>query len=305
LYIPTGDGGSGGDPGNRAQSLNTLLGKVLRIDIDNPSGGKNYGIPADNPYIGNSNALDEIWSYGLRSPWKFSIDATDNTIWIADVGQTSWEEINKVDLSEPAVNYGWRCYEGNQPYNKTGCPPASELTFPIFDYSSQLPTSNCAVTGGYVYRGSKYPAMQGIYFFADYCSGLIGTLDSDNNYNDRGNYPGNWVSFGENADKELYIVSISGSIYSINEELLSISENSLPKFSLFPNPASVSVQLQLENDILKSVEIMDMRGSVLLSSEELSGSTATIETASLSEGLYLLRATTQTGTQLTEKLLIQ
>jgi hypothetical protein len=147
--------------------------------------------------------------------------------------------------------------------------------------------------------------MQGIYFFADYCSGLIGTLDSDNNYNDRGNYPGNWVSFGENADKELYIVSISGSIYSINEELLSISENSLPKFSLFPNPASVSVQLQLENDILKSVEIMDMRGSVLLSSEELSGSTATIETASLSEGLYLLRATTQTGTQLTEKLLIQ
>src|SRR5690606_5710321 len=132
LYISSGDGGSGGDPGDRAQSIIELLGKLLRIDVDIPSGGNNYGIPSDNPFAGNPDPgiKKEIWAYGLRNPWRFSFDLTENNLWIADVGQGNWEEINRASISEAGLNYGWRCYEGNQPYNTEDCPPQSELTFP-------------------------------------------------------------------------------------------------------------------------------------------------------------------------------
>ncbi len=137
LYIGSGDGGSGGDPGNRAQNINLLLGKLLRIDVDNPSGGNNYGIPADNPFVGNPNAKGEIWAYGLRNPWRFSFDFTDNNLWIGDVGQGNIEEVDRTATTEAGFNYGWRCYEGSQPYNTENCPPQSELTFPCIRIQPQ------------------------------------------------------------------------------------------------------------------------------------------------------------------------
>ncbi|MEZ4800434.1 MAG: PQQ-dependent sugar dehydrogenase [Flavobacteriales bacterium] len=175
LYIGMGDGGSAGDPGNRAQDLTSRLGKMLRIDVSGTSG---YAIPADNPFAEVDNAQPEIWASGLRNPWKFSFDRSTGDLWIADVGQNAWEEVNVVSSgSAGGENYGWRCYEGNATYQTSGCPGASELTFPVAVYSHSSPTSFCSITGGAVYRGSKYTAMQGKYFFTDYCDGKLYMLD--------------------------------------------------------------------------------------------------------------------------------
>ncbi|MFT5078440.1 MAG: glucose/arabinose dehydrogenase, partial [Patiriisocius sp.] len=166
LYIGTGDGGSGGDPGNRAQDKQLLLGKMLRIDIDNPTNGNNYGIPADNPYLGDPSGLDEIWAIGLRNPFKYDFDPASNDLWIADVGQNAVEEIDRVDYTVADLNYGWRCYEGSSPFDTSGCPAASTLTFPVFEYAQG---SGCSITGGKVYTGTTYPDAQGFFFYADLC----------------------------------------------------------------------------------------------------------------------------------------
>src|SRR5690606_3508882 len=178
LYISSGDGGSGGDPGDRAQSLTTLLGKILRIDVDNTSNGNNYAIPSDNPFVGSPTAMPEIWAYGLRNPWKFSFDRSTGDLWIADVGQNEFEEINMVVSTAAGKNYGWRCYEGNAEYNQSGnCPPDNTLTFPIAEYSHNNDgLSKCSITGGFRYRGMAQPNLVGLYFFADYCSNEIGIL---------------------------------------------------------------------------------------------------------------------------------
>ncbi|NNL83294.1 MAG: hypothetical protein HKP28_07885, partial [Winogradskyella sp.] len=134
LYIATGDGGSGGDPQDNGQDTNNLLGKILRIDIDNTANGNNYAIPNDNPFVGMVNMREEIWVYGLRNPWKFSFDRLNNDLWIGDVGQNDIEEIDLLPAGTSGQNLGWRCYEGGVVYNSTGCPPANELTFPIAEY---------------------------------------------------------------------------------------------------------------------------------------------------------------------------
>ncbi|NOY46917.1 MAG: T9SS type A sorting domain-containing protein [Chlorobi bacterium] len=231
LYISTGDGGSGGDPGNRAQDLSTLLGKMLRIDVDNSSNGNNYAIPPDNPFFndGDTTTLDEIWAYGLRNVWKFSFDRQTGDLWSADVGQGLFEEINMVSSTASGINYGWRCYEGNSVFNNTGCPDASTLTFPIAEYShSNNGNFKCSITGGYRYRGTTYPNFSGLYFFADYCSNEIGFLAEnganwDMSFSDvfDGN---NWVAFGEDSNGELYIAGISsGTIYKIVDADLNAS----------------------------------------------------------------------------------
>src|SRR5690606_21390713 len=145
-----------GDPANNAQYLNEFLGKILRIDVDHPDGQQPYSLPVDNPFVNIPNLKTEIWAYGLRNPWRFTIDEVDGNIWIADVGQASLEEINKQPVSAGGINYGWRCYEGTQPFNTSNCPAASELTFPIAEYSH---TEGCSITGGKVYRGNQYPTM--------------------------------------------------------------------------------------------------------------------------------------------------
>ena len=174
LYMGLGDGGSGGDPQRNGQNLQTLLGKILRIDVDQ---GEHYSIPADNPFA-NGGGLPEIWAYGLRNPWRFSFDKATGDLYIADVGQDAWEEVDFVPAGTTGgLNFGWSYFEGNHPFNDQ--PPANgDFVQPVVEYSH---SEGCSITGGYVYRGSAMPAWQGVYFYGDYCSGnvwgLIHTAD--------------------------------------------------------------------------------------------------------------------------------
>jgi glucose/arabinose dehydrogenase len=224
LYVGMGDGGSSGDPGNRAQSLNTLLGKILRIDVDNEAGGKKYAIPPGNPFAGVSG-LDEIWSFGLRNPWRFSFDRRSGDLWIGDVGQNRYEEINRspvvngVDAGK-GLNYGWRVLEGNACFNpSSGCNKAGKSP-PMAVYSH---ISGCSVTGGYVYRGLSYRGLVGGYVFGDFCSGRIWAL--------RAHGPATQTpvlmadtnlsisSFGEGPDGTIYVTDLgSGDIWAIVAE---------------------------------------------------------------------------------------
>ena len=210
LYIGMGDGGSGGDPGNRSQNKDSLLGKMLRIDVDN---GTPYAIPADNPFVNVPNARDEIWATGLRNPWRWSFDRLTGDMWIADVGQNNWEEI---DFQKGGIaggqNYGWRCYEGNHAYNTAGCLPQSSYIAAVFELSH---TSYCSISGGYIYRGGKYSDLFGFYFFADYCNDMIQVLKRlptgvFQHYNTINYTNASIVAFGEDYLGELYVVDLSG-----------------------------------------------------------------------------------------------
>ena len=218
LYIGMGDGGSANDPGNRAQDRQSYHGKMLRIDVDN---GNPYAIPPDNPFVNNANTLDEIYALGLRNPWKFSFDRATGDMWIGDVGQGTWEEIDFIShLSNGGENFGWRCKEGNHDFNTQGCngtyiPPIAEYNHEGFFH--------CSVTGGYVYRGPvSGMADFGVYFYTDYCSGrLWGTWFSGNpaiNVNTQifGEFGGNnFVSFGEDQAGNLYASTLSGQIHKM------------------------------------------------------------------------------------------
>ena len=307
LYISSGDGGASGDPQNRAQNKNTLLGKLLRIDVDNPTGGNNYGIPADNPFLGDPNAKKEIWAYGLRNPWRFSFDFNaTNYLWIADVGQGNIEEINKVNATEAGLNYGWRCYEGSAPFNTQNCPPQSELTFPISEYTHA--SGNCSITGGYVYRGNAMSNVyNGYYFFADYCSGKIAALDPTGQLAEEVYFTGkNWVSFGESYFKELYIVDgPEGSIYSI-ESVLSTPINALDKIlNIFPNPASNKIFVSLGQSKLQKVQIFDIRGGLIYTEENILADKKEIDISSLSAGIYFAKITSEKEETVVKKLIIQ
>jgi glucose/arabinose dehydrogenase len=248
LYIGMGDGGSGGDPGNRAQNLDSLLGKLLRIDVDTATGGRNYAIPPDNPYVGTSYR-EEIYAWGLRNPWRYSQDPVTGEIWLADVGQGAWEE---VDLIGSGLNYGWRCYEGPAAYNLSGCGPASWYTFPIKSYSRSSP--HCSVTGGYIYRGSRRPDLVGRYIYGDYCSGYIwkfyyqnGQLTEDQLLIDA---PFSISSFGVDQNGELYICeySTTGRIWRFASAALSVGDQDrIPaQYALhqnYPNPFNPSTRI--------------------------------------------------------------
>lgn len=172
LYIGLGDGGGAGDPGNRAQSLTTLLGKILRIDTESTPDAPGYRVPSDNPFAKRAGAKPEIWSYGLRNPWRFSFDAPTGDLWIGDVGQDQWEEIDRAaDGGKGGLNFGWSLYEGDEVFKAKSKGPG--FVWPAFAYTHR---QGISVTGGYVYRGAAYPAMQGMYVFGDYGSGSIWTL---------------------------------------------------------------------------------------------------------------------------------
>ena len=251
LYIGMGDGGSGGDPQNYSQNTESLLGKMLRINVNSGA----YSIPENNPYG------DEIWSIGLRNPWKFSFDSLNGDLWIADVGQNEFEEINMVQNNPANINYGWRCYEGNEPYNLSGCPDEG-LTFPVSTYSHYSSGDfKCSITGGYVYRGNQISGLNGVYFFADYCSGEIGLLSK--NENDEWdmslafpNINGSWVSFGEDINGELYIASINGGIYKIIDAALSNNEIDSNTLNYFPNPFQDYIQINSDRPI--NIELYDL-----------------------------------------------
>ena len=220
LYIGMGDGGSGGDPGNRAQNKASLLGKMLRINVNGTTSTHNYRVPSSNPYVG-VYGRDEIWQLGLRNPWRWSFDRSTGDLWIGDVGQNQWEEVDHaVRTSSGAgrgVNWGWRVLEGTHCYSpSTGCNTAGKK-MPLLEYDHA--NGRCAVTGGYVYRGSGIPALRGGYVFGDYCSGEIWVVAAN------ASAPASKVllldtdlalsSFGESASGELYVTDLGGRLYRI------------------------------------------------------------------------------------------
>src|SRR5581483_11760178 len=204
LYIGTGDGGAGGDPQQNGQSLHTWLGKILRIDVDH---GQPYVAPKDNPFVGQNDAMPEIWAYGLRNPWRFSFDRQTGQLWCGDVGQDKWEE---VDIIERGKNYGWSAKEGTHDFKPERA--KGELTDPVKDYPRRDANGRYlgqSVTGGYVYRGKQIPALQGMYVYADYQSGNIFGLKWDGHAL---TFDGTLIqapflisSFGEDKDGELYV----------------------------------------------------------------------------------------------------
>lgn len=305
LYISTGDGGSGGDPGNRAQNTTILLGKILRLDIDNPGGGSNYGIPPDNPFAGSTVNAEEIWAYGLRNPWRFSFDSLTGDLWIGDVGQSDVEEIDKAESTEAGLNYGWRCYEGSTPFNTAGCPNPSELTFPVAEYSSSSGSGNCSVTGGYVYRGTNHPNEYGLYFAADVCSGKVFTVDDQDNLTDWGSFGGSWVSFGVDVNNELYIVDIGGKVYQFVGTILGINEVNTSALSLIPNPALDQVLVRLENDTISSIFITTVQGRDVFTKEYIHTEELRISVSDLNSGMYFVRIVTESDRTITKKLVLK
>ena len=175
LLIALGDGGSGGDPENRASDLGTILGKMLRIDVLDPPAGQNYGIPADNPYAGRTDARPEILHSGLRNPFRSSVDPATGNLWIGDVGQNAWEEVDTAPALARGLDFGWRRWEGRHCFNPaTGCDPEG-VTMPVTEYGHG---AGCSVIGGVVYHGPAVPALRGAYLFADYCSGTLWAIDA-------------------------------------------------------------------------------------------------------------------------------
>ena len=239
LYISIGDGGSAGDPENRAQDLSNLFGTILRIDVNN---NNKYSIPKDNPFFNDDKIKGEIWHYGLRNVWRFSFDRKNGDMYIGDVGQNNWEEINfQPANSKGGLNFGWNILEGTHCYpNDNQQCSIDSMVLPLFEYPNdanylktligwkQLDMHGCSVTGGYVYRGNNKPELFGRYFFGDYCTGKVWSLKNDNGSIDVKDHTKELLksmnkkefylsSFGEDEEGELYIINYSGQIYSITK----------------------------------------------------------------------------------------
>jgi glucose/arabinose dehydrogenase len=218
LYVGMGDGGAAADPQGNGQNAGTLLGAMLRLDVDGASSDANYAVPADNPFI-NSDGRNEIWATGVRNPWRFSFDRLTGDLFIADVGQNVWEEVSvQPATSAGGENYGWDILEGSHCFSDDTC-DSSGTVLPIYEYQHE--NGRCSITGGYVYRGAQFLALTGNYFFGDYCTGEIWALAPAGN--------GSWSvqflldtnfrisSFGEDATGEIYVIDLQGGVYQIQQ----------------------------------------------------------------------------------------
>ncbi len=219
LYIGMGDGGSAGDPGDRAQDPLNRLGKIMRIDVD---GALPFEIPADNPFAAATDTLNEIWAIGYRNPWRYSFDRLTGNMWVGDVGQNLHEEIDVENAGSGGHNYGWRCYEGFSEFNPAGCSEDTSYVFPILDYPHNYTTGGFAITGGFVYRGTEFPGMYGYYICADYVSGNWWWVNADGGipwtYEKVDDVHSNISCFGENTAGELYCGDLgAGIIYHVTD----------------------------------------------------------------------------------------
>lgn len=317
LYIGTGDGGSGGDPLNHGQNRSSLLGKMLRIDVDNASGGREYAIPEDNPFAGNSEGwAEEIYAWGLRNPWRFSFDSESGRLWCADVGQNRAEEI---DIIENGGNYGWRIMEGFSCYNPSSGCDQTGLALPVLEYEHDVGRS---VTGGFVYRGKNVPEFEGKYIYADFVSGRIwgltyrGPGDMDNQLLLSSGE--NIASFGIDEADELYICTFGGSILRFTptvtstRNLLGVPED-LSLGSGYPNPAirsqtarvsftystpsSGNVRLVLHDTLGRVMRVLSDRNTTS------GGHHIDVQISDLRPGVYFISLQAQ-GKRLTRKLVV-
>jgi hypothetical protein len=264
LYIALGDGGSGGDPQDNGEDLTTLLGSLLRIDVDNPSGGMNYGMPTDNPFVGNTEgARKEIYAYGLRNPWRFSFDPPTGTLWLADVGQGSLEEI---DIIEAGGNYGWDIMEGTQCFEPSSGCNTDGLILPVHEYGRSLGQS---VTGGFVYRGARVPGLIGQYVYADFVSGRIWayTEVTDTNVELLDTNLG-ISAFGVDEAQELYFTAFDGRIYRFTTATgTSTGEADVPEIPArlhpnHPNPfgETTTITYTLDRSAPVELAVYDVQG---------------------------------------------
>lgn len=261
LYFGTGDGGSGGDPDNNAQNGQSLLGKMLRIDVNYPN-PPYYTIPSTNPFVGSTTTKGEIIATGLRNPWRWSFDKKTGDMWIADVGQNEWEEVNVVTAANTLnKDYGWSCFEGTHTYK--GCAAKSNNVTPIFDYPHNSTTGGFSITGGYVYRGSQFPSLEGYYICSDYVSGNGWLIKPDGNgwsITMQTKWP-NLSAFGEGADGTLYALALSGTLYKV------IASSALPlhlvSFDGKETPNKFEIRWKVENETAGDVYLIEKRtGSI-------------------------------------------
>jgi glucose/arabinose dehydrogenase len=215
LWIGTGDGGAADDRYGNGQNYSALLGSMLRLDV---SGDTGYTIPADNPFAGGDDGAPAIWAKGLRNPWRYSFDRLTGDLWIADVGQNQYEEVNRVSSTGANLNYGWPLMEATHCYQASDC-TTLDVIMPVTEYDHNF---GCSITGGYVYRGEQYPALQGIYLFGDYCSGIYwgvsATADSFTDPTELLQSPARPMAIGEDEAGELYVASVDGVIYQVVAE---------------------------------------------------------------------------------------
>ncbi len=301
LFISVGDGGGTGDPENRAQNLTLLLGKILRIDVNHVSNGKNYSIPTDNPFYGNSQGYaEEIWAWGFRNPWRFSFDPLTHDLWVGDVGLYTWEEINIV---EKGKNYGWNIMEGRQCFNTTMPCDTSNLTKPIWAYPRDVGRT---VIGGYVYRGTAMPELFGKYIYGDFTSGGYWALDyygqpsptSKELFQQR---TLSLSSFGVDDNNELLLTSYNGRVYRLhpspNSDAAHVSGDAefllqQPK----PNPAAsgqVIIPFSLGSPAPISITLFDDIGrkvqSIFDGTREAGSHEIAFDTSTLPAGIYFCR----------------
>ena len=289
LYISLGDGGSGGDPQGYAQSLTTKLGKILRIDVNGSTPNTPYySVPSTNPFFNSTVAgiQKEIWAYGLRNVWKFSIDKLNGDLWLGDVGQGTYEEVDyQLASSLGGENYGWRCYEGNTAYNTTGCAAQSTMVAPVHVYSHG--SAGCSITGGFRYRGTANGLLYGGYLFTDYCSGLVKMLTAPNvsggtwsvtTLVDANN--NNHSAFGEDVNGELYVAELA------NGKILRVKENSCKPSAIITNNTNVIVTCT--NVVLNALTGPTLSYQWLLNGTPISGATSSSYTVN-NFGSYALK----------------
>lgn len=304
LYVSFGDGGGVGDPLENGQDRTNLLGTIIRIDVDHPQAPAAYGVPQNNPFVGNDQGFrEEIYAYGLRNPWRFSFDQLTGRLWVGDVGQSAFEE---VDIIESGGNYGWNLMEGNSCYQSETC-DTTGLVMPVIDYGRD---EGVSITGGYVYHGNRAPSLKGAYIYADYGSGNMWAL----RYED-GSVTENELimedimkisSFGVDQAGELYCLLLVGTVYKIAEEVTAVEDDTqypavFATAASFPNPfnSSTTLSFTIPSDGAVTVSVYNIAGQLVdtILQDRLSAGEHNIRWTpdGLSGGVYLLRVTAPGG----------
>lgn len=318
LYSAFGDGGSADDPMNNAQNPHLLLGKMIRIDVDHPDAvnGTNYSIPPTNPFINSTRFKPEIWATGLRNPYRWSFDSKSGGLWLADVGQDLWEEINLLSNVKGGKNFGWSCYEANHNFKIDSCDyNGTPYTFPIVEYKHGYPCAS--IIGGYVYRGTRFKKMWSKYFYCDYCTGRFSTVLKYNNtylnlyLNTRDQSA--YVGFGEDSRHELYVVNTNiGTVYhlvdssdlapvkpGIANQSNAIEESLDVKISPNPNHGQFNIEFTAVQDEAYKISITNLFGTEVINETRFANKGFnhwSFASSKLQKNIYVLHVQTSKGT---------